>query len=108
MTNPRGINRLNSLLSLYEKDPKDSFIKYGIALEYISMKNFSKAEEFLQLLLKDDPKYVSTYMQYAQMKASQNKTEEARDIFKRGILIAKETGDKHAAKEMEDFLDELE
>ena len=47
-------------------------------------------------------------MQYAQLKEKQNEIGRAKDLYKRGIQIAKETGDKHAAKEMEDFLDELE
>jgi Tfp pilus assembly protein PilF len=108
MANPREQNRLHSLLSLLEKDPNDSFIKYGIALEYLSIKDYSKAEEYLKLLLQNDPDYVPAYMQYAQMKANQNKIDEAKDLFKKGIAAAQKTGDKHAAKEMEEFLDELE
>ena len=101
-------NRLESLLKLLEKEPKDSFLLYGIALEYMSAKNFEEAEKYFKSLLSVDNKYVPAYMQYAQLKERQNEIEKARELYKQGIQIAKGNGDKHAAKEMKEFLDELE
>lgn len=101
-------NRLEALLNLQKKDPNDSFILYGIALEYMSAKNYEEAEKYFKDLLFLDPKYVPAYMQFARLKENQNEIEDARSLYKRGIKIAKETGDNHAAKEMEEFLDELE
>lgn len=101
-------DRLEGLLSFYEKDPHDSFVKYGIALEYISRGDIQKAEEFFKLILNSDPEYIPVYMQYAKLKEDQNKIDDARSFYKKGIQIAKKHGDKHAAKEMEDFLDDLE
>lgn len=100
-------SRLESLLTLFANDPKDSFVKYGIALEYISVKDYPRAEEFFKLILSDDQFYIPAYMQYGQLKSVINQLDEARELFKKGIEIAKKAGDKHAAKEMEDFLDEL-
>lgn len=100
--------RLEALLNFYEKDPHDSFTLYGIALEYISQKNYEKAEEYLNLLLKENPDYVPAYMQYGQLAATLGRTDEAREIFNKGIISANKSGDKRSAKEMEDFLDELE
>jgi len=101
-------NRLEALLKFYEKDPNDSFTIYGIALEYVSLKNYSKAEEYFQKLLAFDPNYVAGYMQYAMLKEKLNDINSAKDLYNRGIKIAKETGDKKSAAEMEDFLNELE
>lgn len=100
--------RLNGLLELHKKEPDDSFLIYGIALEYISLGNFEEAENYLENLLQKDPKYVPGYMQLAMLKEKQEKIEDAKRIYKKGIVTAKETGDLHAAKEMEGFLDELE
>lgn len=100
-------NRLESLLEFYKKDSKDSFVIYGIALEYVSIKNFVKAEEYFGLLLKQDPDYVPAYMQLGILKSNLNKKNEAIKIFKDGIAVADKTGDKHAANEMEEFLNEL-
>ena len=75
-------NRLESLLALLEKDRKDSFIIYGIALEYKSLKEFKEAEKYFSLLLESNPDYVPTYMQYAQLKERLNQLDEAKSIFK--------------------------
>ena len=101
-------DRLKSLLGLYEKDPNDSFVSYGIALEYISSGDFSKAEKYLSSLLKTDPKYVPAYMQLAQVKEKLNNFDEAADLYRKGIKAARDQGETHAANEMEGFLNELE
>ncbi len=100
-------DRLEALLQFYEKDPSDSFVIYGIALEYISRKELDKGEEFLKILIKNDPKYVPAYMQYARLKENLNEIEEAKKLYLMGINAAKEIGDNEAIKEMEEFLDEL-
>ena len=102
------INRLNSLLELHKKDPTDSFVTYGIALEYISANDYQKAEDYLSLILKNDPKYVPAYMQYAMLKEKVNEIDEAKRIYKEGIIVAKDTNDLKAAREMEEFLNDLE
>jgi Tfp pilus assembly protein PilF len=102
------MNRLAGLLELHVKNPTDSFVMYGIALEYISKKDYPKAEEYCLKLLETDSKYVPVYMQYAQLKEKINQIDEAKRLYLEGIEVANEIGDKHAAKEMEEFLDELE
>ena len=101
-------NRLDALLNLYTKDPNDPFLLYGIALEYMSAKNYSEAEKYFKTLLQQDPEYVPAYMQFARLKENQNEVDGAKNLYLQGIKVAKETGDYHAAKEMEEFLDELE
>jgi tetratricopeptide (TPR) repeat protein len=100
-------NRLESLLELYEKDPSDSFLIYGIALEYISLKELDKAEEYLKNLLEKDPAYVPGFMQLGRILENKNKIKEAKTIYIKGIEAAKKSGDRKSANEMEDFLDDL-
>ena len=95
------------MLKLLDKEPEDSFLLYGIALEYMSANNLDEAENYFTKLIKLDPGYVASYMQYAGLKEKQNKIDEAKELYKRGIEIARKAGDNHAAKEMEEFLDEL-
>jgi len=101
-------DRLKALLDFYNKDPKDSFTIYGIALEFAALKNYEKAEKFFNTLLTNDPNYVPGYMQFAQMKVELNQIDEAKDFYKRGITAAKKNGDNRSANEMEEFLDDLE
>ncbi len=101
------MERLEKLLEFYKKDPKDPFILYGIALEYMSIKNYEEAEVYFKKILEADSNYVPAYMQYAQLKTDLNEIPEAKKLYEQGIKIAKQTGENHAANEMEDFLDEL-
>ena len=101
-------DRLQSLFELYKKDPNDSFVAYGIALEYISTENYDEAERYLSEIIAKDPDYLPAYMQLAQVKEKLNKIEEAKDTYKKGIEVAKKNGELHTASEMEGFLNELE
>ncbi len=100
--------RLEGLLEFYKKDPNDPFTLYGIALEYVSEKQFANAEEYFKLLLVNHPDYVPGYLQYAQLREKQDKIDDAKKLYIRGIEAANKTGDKKSAKEMEDFLSDLE
>ena len=100
-------DRLESLLKLFEQDPDDSFLSYGIALEHISVSNFEEAESYLTSLLKKDQDYIPAYMQLAQVYENLNSIDKAKNIYKEGIEIARKNNDSHAADEMEDFLNEL-
>lgn len=101
-------SRLESLLEMLEQQPFDSFLLYGIALEYMAMNDDEKAEEYFKELLEADPGYVSAYMQYASLKINQNEIEEARFLLRKGIKLAREKNDRKALNEMEDLLDELD
>lgn len=101
-------NRLNGLLELYKKEPDDSFLIYGIALEYKSKKKYTEAENYFKLLIEKDSSYVPAYMQYAILKEEINEIDRAKELYTEGIKLAKQKGDNHAAKEMEDFLDDLD
>jgi len=101
-------DRLSGLLDLYKKDPDDSFVIYGIALEYKSIKNYSESENYFKILIEKDPNYVPAYMQYAIIKEETNDILKAKEIYTKGIKIARQKGETHAAQEMEEFLDELD
>ena len=101
-------NRLEALLDFYKKDSKDSFTIYGIALEYLSLKDYANAEIYFRILLETDPSYVPGYMQFAQLKEKLNQINEAKSIYRKGIEKAKATGDRKFAIEMEEFLNGLE
>ena len=100
-------DRLNSLLKLLKENPDDSFLSYGIALEYISKGNYEEGKKYLSSLIKKDPDYVPAYMQLAQVYENLNMIDKAKNIYKNGIEIARNNNDSQAAAEMEDFLNEL-
>ncbi len=100
--------RLESLLQFLEKDPDDSFTRYAVALEYISQGNPEQGIAYLEDLVERDPGYVASYQQLGYIYAEAERKEDALAVLKRGIEIARPSGDTHAMSEMQDAIDELE
>lgn len=100
--------RLDSLLEMLDKEPGDTFLLYGIALEYLSANQEEEAEKYFKEILEIDPDYVPAYMQYANLKVNLNEIDEAKMLLRKGIQSAKKSNDNKAKSEMEDLLDELE
>jgi tetratricopeptide (TPR) repeat protein len=101
-------SRLDTLLQFLDNDPDDSFTRYAVALEYISMGNTEQGIGYLKDLIDRDPGYVASYQQLGSMYAENDRKEDARAVLIRGIEIARQSGELHAAQEMQDVLDELE
>ncbi len=100
--------RLESLLQFLEKDTNDSFTRYAIALEYISLGDIEQGIMYLEDVIHRDPGYVAAYQQLGTVYADADRKEDALDILRRGIGIARKSGDLHAASEMQDAIDDIE
>jgi tetratricopeptide (TPR) repeat protein len=100
-------SRLESLQQFLNDDPNDTFTHYAIALEYVSLKQFSDAVAKFESIIKIDPIYIPAYHQLGLLFAQLNRKEEAIDVFERGIKTATTLGDMHACSEMQEELDEL-
>jgi Tfp pilus assembly protein PilF len=88
-------------------DPKDPFLRYGLAMEYVSERDDLQAAQCLRELLALTPDYVPAYLQAGQVLTRLQKPDEAREVFGTGIRVAQRLGDSHAAGEMEGFLEGL-
>jgi len=102
------MSRLDSLLKIFDQYPDDTFTMYGLAMEYISTKDYNIAEQYLKMIINKDSTYVPAYMQYAQLKENLNQLDEAKSIYRAGIDAAKKINDIRSAKEMENFLNDIE
>lgn len=101
-------SRLESLRQFLEKEPNDSFTKYAIALEYASLKDFSKSVAMLESLIIHDPDYVPAYHQLGNIHAQLDRVNEAIRSYEHGIEAAERTGDHHAQREMQEAIDDLD
>jgi predicted Zn-dependent protease len=99
--------RIAKLQRFLEQDPSDSFTRYAIALEHAGMGNTTEAVAMLEDLIARDPSYVPSYHQLGYACEKLGDTERARTAFLRGIAVAREQGDHHAAGEMQEALDGL-
>ena len=99
-----GKSRKQQIQDMLADDPNDPFLRYGLAMEYVSEGNDSEAWRTLQGLLAVAADYVPAYLQSGQILARLGRTAEARDIWSRGVAVARARGDQHAADEMQGFL----
>ena len=96
--------RLLQLRTLLQDDPDDPFLRYGLAMELISLGDTNAAVETFRDLTQRAPNYVPTYLMLAQTLQRQAKEPEAADVLRRGILVAQAAGEEHAASELQALL----
>lgn len=102
------MTRLEKLQEFLKTDPDDSFTRYAIGLEYLSMKDFPKAAEAFEALIINDPGYVATYYQLADSYRQMKENEKAKSCYHKGIIQARAAQDLHAASELQMAMDEME
>ena len=93
-------DRLQKLLSMYDKTPKDTFVIYGVAMEYKKAKDISLALEWFDKVIATDAGYSVAYHQAALTLEMDEKISDAIAMYNRGIIAAEKKGDIHAADEM--------
>lgn len=101
-------NRLQYLQQLLENSPKDSFVLFAVAKEYEGMGDQQQALAFYQRLKDADPAYIGTYYHLGKLLELQNDPSNAILIYKQGIEISKQAGDRHAMSELQGALLNLE
>lgn len=100
--------RIAKLKDFLAKNPRDSFSRYALALEYAGQGNTEHAVVLLEELLRDDPTYVPAYQQLGYAYQKLDRRDDAIAVLKRGMDVAVAQGDLHARGEMQEALDELQ
>lgn len=89
-------------------DPRDSFLRYGLAMQCLREGDTEEGRERLKALIADHPdESVASYQQLGQSFAETDELENARYWLELGIEKARRAGDGHAASEMQGLLDTL-
>jgi tetratricopeptide (TPR) repeat protein len=101
-------DRLDKLQKLLERDPDDTFLIYGIALEHKKLGDASKAIEFLDRVIALDPGYCYAYHQKGLAYESTGDAEAAKSAYRAGVEAARQKGDAHAQGEIEAALSMIE
>jgi tetratricopeptide (TPR) repeat protein len=97
-------NRLEILKNLVAQNPADTFSRYGLAMEYRKAGDLEAAMREFESLLADNPDYVAAYFHAGQTLEKLRRLEQAGEIYRTGIEVARRTGDRHAASELEGAL----
>src|SRR5262249_32744679 len=98
--------RMAQIEALLADDPADPFLRYGLAMEYITAGDDATAAEHL-LPLTADSTYVPAFHQAGQVLNRLNRVAEAADVLRRGISVARQQGNTHAEGEMSALLETL-
>ncbi len=96
--------RLEQLLDIAAKDPKNAFARYGVAMELVRLDRAEEAARAFLDLARDLPDYVPTYLHAARTLEKLDRRDEARDLYARGIAAAPRAGNDHARGELETAL----
>ncbi len=102
------MDKIAALREILALDPKNSFARYGIAMELVNRKETAAALEEFSTLLANDPNYTAGYFMSAQTLSDAGRTAEAIEMLKAGIACAGRVGNSHALNEMQTMLDELD
>jgi predicted Zn-dependent protease len=102
-----GKSRKERILEMLAEDPRDPFLRYGLAMEYAGAGEWQDAAGCFHELLAATPDYVPAYYQAAKVLHELQRDDEARKVAEAGIAAARGKGDEHAAGELEFFLDGL-
>lgn len=101
-------DKIAGLREILALDAKNSFARYGVAMELAKQGDVDGALAEFTTLLANDPDYTAGYFMSAQTLANAGRREEAIARLKDGINCAARTGNRHALSEMQAMLDELD
>ncbi|QDT35942.1 tetratricopeptide repeat protein [Stratiformator vulcanicus] len=101
------MSRRVQLEQMIAEDPTDPFAKYAYAKECESEGDLPAALAGFDRVIKEHPDYVPAYFQKGQALAGDGEVDDAAEILRAGIEVARRTGDAHALGEMTEFLESL-
>jgi predicted Zn-dependent protease len=102
------MDKIAGLKEILVLDPRNSFARYGIAMELANRGDVDASLAEFDTLLANDPDYTAGYFMSAQTLAGAGRKTEAIERLKAGIGCAARGGNSHALSEMQAMLDELE
>ena len=100
-------NRLEILKSMVAQNPRDSFSRYGLAMEYRNAGDLEAAVTEFRALIADNPDYVAAYFHGGQTLERLNRALEAAELYRCGVEAAGRTGNQHARAEIQAALEML-
>jgi Tfp pilus assembly protein PilF len=100
--------RLEQLKSILAQDPRSTFARYALGMEYMSSGETDSALREFRGVLEVDEKYANAFFMGAQALQQAERVPEAVQWLRDGIACARRAGNRHAESEMQSLLEELE
>lgn len=99
--------RIENLKAMLAADPQDTFARYALGLEYLSVNEVDSAKDMFEEISLLDPNYVATYYQLGKTYELLGDEGKARKVYEKGIYVAASQSDEHTKSELEQALGEL-
>jgi tetratricopeptide (TPR) repeat protein len=100
-------DRLQQLLGFLAQDPNDDFTLYALAMEYQNLGQKEESRAYFERLHQANPLYVGMYYHFGKLLTDLEEPENAEEIYREGIAVAKRKNDRHAAAELREALASL-
>ncbi len=100
--------RLEQLQKMLEREPNDTFLLYGLAMEHKKSGAAATALQLLERVVQLDPGHGYAFFQRGQILESGGDIPGACQAYKDGIVAAEKSGDAHARSELAGALSMLE
>lgn len=100
--------RMQQLEQMLAKEPNDTFLLYGLAMEFKKANDPARALDYFQRVIDLDGGYCYAYHQKGLIYESIDDLESARNAYRAGIEAARRKGDEHARQEIQGALMMLE
>jgi tetratricopeptide (TPR) repeat protein len=96
--------RIDALKSMVAADPHNSFLRYGLAMEYKNSGDLDSAVAEFRALISADPNYSAAYFHGGQTLERLGRVDEARELYTEGVAVTTRKGEEHARSELQTAL----
>ena len=101
-------DRLQKLQQMLQREPNDTFLVYGLAMEYKKLGQTDRAIEHFNRVIQLDEGYCYAYHQRGLVYEDIGDVAAAKASYREGISAAEKKGDAHAREEIAAALAMLE
>src|SRR5437016_6966866 len=101
-------DKLLKLFEMLKRQPTDTFLLYGVGMEYKKLNDSARAVEYFDKVLAIDSGYCYAYYQRGQVLEEAGETQKAKQAYADGIAAAQRVGDEHAKSELQTALNMLD
>ncbi|MEZ4843554.1 MAG: tetratricopeptide repeat protein [Bacteroidia bacterium] len=101
------MDRIEQLKEFLKTEPRDEFLNYALAIEYIGLGETDMAKEIFENLIKHSPDYTATYYHLGKMHEKKGEKDLAEEIYRKGILLTQKNKNQHQLAELQSALNNM-
>ena len=101
------MDRIEKIVAFLKQQPKDTFLRHALALEYIKIGEDVKARDLFIEILVEFPDYIGSYYHLAKILEKLQERTSAVEWYEKGMAAAKLAKDDHAYRELQAAYEDL-